>query len=56
MKSIQEITYQEFQELQPYLFCYESEQTEKVPIVRPLEATQEEFELIRSAPADFFLK
>ena len=55
-KSIQEITYQEFKELQPYLFCYESEQTEKVPIVRPLEATQEEFELIRSAPADFFLK
>ena len=57
MKSIQELTYQEFQELQPYLFCYEAaEQTAKVPIVRPLEATQEEFELIRAAPADFFLK
>ena len=56
MKSIQELTYQEFQELQPYLFCYEAEQTAKVPIVRPLEATQEEFELIRAAPEDFFLK
>lgn len=57
VKAIQELTYQEFQELQPYLFCYEeAEQTAKVPIVRPLEATQEEFELIRAAPADFFLK
>ncbi len=56
MRSIQEMTYQEFQELQPYLFCYEAEQTAKVPIVRPLEASREEFELIRSAPADFFLK
>ena len=56
MKSIQELTYQEFQELQPYLFCYDAEQTAKVPIVRSLEATQEEFELIRAAPEDFFLK
>ena len=56
VKAIRELTYQEFQELQPYLFCYDAEQTAKVPIVRPLEATQEEFELIRAAPEDFFLK
>ena len=56
IKAVKEMTFAEFQQLEPYLFRFELGQKNAVPEVSSLKASQEEFERIRADPEEFFLK